>query len=48
VIYNVYYECIEEFRMVFIGFFSILNTLIPVSAIGQALRSKVGVATSII
>lgn len=41
VIYNIYYEGFEEFKIAIMGFFSTLNTLTPESAIGQAFRSRV-------
>lgn len=40
-IYNVYYECFEEFKMSIMGFFSALNELPPDSAFGQTFRSRV-------
>lgn len=41
VIYNVYYEGFDEFKMAIMGFFSTLNRLNPESAFGQVFRSRV-------
>jgi transposase len=41
VIYNAYYEHVEEFRAAVMGFFAILPTLAVESILGQALRSRV-------
>lgn len=41
VIYNVYYEGFEEFKMSIMGFFSALNKLTPESVLGRTLRSRV-------
>jgi transposase len=41
VIYNVYYEGFEEFKMSIMGFFSALNKLPPESVLGKTFRSRV-------
>jgi len=41
IIYNVYYEYVEDFRSAVFGFFNGLSTLTPESLLGQELRSRV-------
>jgi len=41
VMYNVYYENFEEFKMAIMGFFSSLNKLSPESTLGLAFRSRI-------
>src|SRR3972149_1264395 len=41
VIYNVYYQGFDEFKMAIMGFFSALNTLTPESTLGKTFRSRV-------
>ena len=41
VIYNVYYQGFDKFKMAIIGFFSALQTLTPESALGKIFRSRV-------
>ena len=41
VIYNVYYQGFEEFKIAIMGFFSALQRLAPESALGKTLRSRV-------
>lgn len=41
VIYNTYYEYVEEFRSAVMGFFAALSTVTDASILGQTLRSRV-------
>jgi transposase len=41
VIYNIYYEYFEEFKDAVMGFFGVLSTVQPESALGQILRGRV-------
>ena len=41
VLYNVYYEGFDEFKMAIIGFLNNLSRLCPLSELGKALASRV-------
>ena len=41
VIYNMYYQEFEDFKSAVFGFFAVLSTLDPASALGQLFRSRV-------